>query len=539
MTEHDIDRLMSDPDALRKLIDEYVILKETVENSPLHFAVYDRCNRLVAWNKTYESNYPEAFRRHRREGGAADLYYDDLLRSMLSRTLPAAEVEAEVARRLTYQRDCKGEESIRQYGDHWLRVHKYRLPSGAVAGLAVDVTALLAREHELEVARAAAEAGVRAKAEFLATMSHEIRTPMNGVIGLARLLGESTLTAEQGKCVSMIARSAEALLEIINDILDFSKLEADKMTVAIAPMDVAAIVDDVVGLLSIAAGAKDVNLRVDWNSRLAPWRMGDAKRLRQCLLNIVGNAVKFTDEGEVVVMAAEDPDGALTLAVRDSGIGIPTDRLEAVFNAFEQVDSASTRRFQGTGLGLAITRRLVALMRGELTVSSQEGVGSTFTMRLPLTACAPPAAEDAPAPGSAPAGDFRELRVLLADDNAINCVVFEKLLEPTGAKVEACADGLAAVASFQGRKPDIVFMDVSMPVMSGLEAAAAIRTIERREGCSPTPIIALTANAMDATRRRCLEAGMTDFLTKPIDRAALFAAIHQWRPARRVEPQSG
>ena len=528
----DLDRLAGDPAALRKLVDEYAILKETVENSPLHFAVYDRHDRLVAWNKTYETNYPDAFERHREEGGEGELHYRDLLHSLLSKTLPPDELEAEIARRIAYQRNCAGEESVRRYQDKWLRVHKYPLPSGAVAGLAVDITTLVEREHELEAARAAAEAGERAKAEFLATMSHEIRTPMNGVIGLATLLEETELTPGQRESVTTIARSAEALLEVINDILDFSKLNAEKMTVATDPVDAGAVVDDVAGLLAITARAKGVALRVDRAPGVRAWRLGDAKRLRQCLLNVVGNAIKFTDAGEVAVTLADDPDGALTIAVRDTGIGIPADKLGAVFNAFEQVDSKATRRFHGTGLGLAITSRLVGLMGGRLEVDSNEGAGSTFTMRLPLAPCEPPA--EAGAAGDRAADDFGGLRVLLAEDNAVNCMVFEKFLEPTGADIEICGDGAAALEAFRARPPDIVFMDLSMPVMDGLEATAAIRAVEAERRLPATPVVALTANAMDADRQRCLDAGMDDFLTKPLSREALLSTIRRWRAADRT-----
>lgn len=508
--------------------------------------------------------------------------------------------------------------------------------------------------ENLREAKNRAEAATEAKSRFLATMSHEIRTPINGVMGMAEVLGETGLTAEQRLHTDTILSSSGALLRIVNDILDFSKLEEQKTRLHEQPFDLQELIYDVAALLSPEAGRKGVHLAVGI-APAAPLQVaGDSGRLRQILMNLAGNAVKFTREGHVGISLDYDRGADLPLLIRveDSGIGIPEDSISSIFNAFEQVDSRTARQFEGTGLGLAISARLAKAMGGKITVRSALGSGSCFLLALPLpaldedgpdaeqpplagrrillaaaldfsrqaqrrqleawgaevlavtpetladsglpngpwdavvgdsclpdeqarTLCREAAAPvilcsrnalpeggtahvlmpplrktsllqallgvtegaggsavrtPAPAAGPAPPADFSHLRILVAEDNRTNQLVLEKMLAPTGAALTFCADGQAAVDNFLAHPPDLIFMDVSMPVMDGLQAATMIRSLEQGRPGPACPVIALTANVMDGDQNACLAAGMSDFLGKPLRKAELLEKIRQWAP---------
>ncbi|UWQ53616.1 ATP-binding protein [Leisingera caerulea] len=393
-----------------------------------------------------------------------------------------------------------------------------------------DISAAKENARQLEEARIAAEEGARAKAEFLATMSHEIRTPMNGVIGMAQLLRDSGLNEEQDLYAGAILSSADTLLMLINDVLDFSKMDAEGVALSRTDFDPRACFEQTMRLLKAGAEAKGLDLLLDIKERVSAQLHGDDRRIRQILLNLAGNAIKFTEHGRVLVTLDAEPAEQgfdLVFSVADTGIGIPKDMLSKVFERFSQADAAISRRFGGTGLGLAISRRLAEAMGGSITVNSEVGLGSCFTVRLQLD---PPRAELAAVPAAAPqAGGLAALeglRVLVAEDNAVNRVLMEKFLQPTPAEVVFAENGREAVAQFEAFAPDIILMDMSMPEMDGLEATRAIRALAR-----PQPaIVALTANAFDSDREACLAAGMDEFMSKPVNRGKLLDLLVQLAP---------
>ncbi|MEM7498963.1 MAG: ATP-binding protein [Pseudomonadota bacterium] len=537
--DEELDRLCEDREALARLVEQHRILKEAVEQSPVHFAVYDSADCLIAWNAPYEENYPTAFERLRERAVAGRMTYADLIATELAQRLEPEAVEAEVRSRVRLQAQANGEPVLREYDGHTLRVYKYRLPSGAVAGFAVDITDLVEREAQLVEARRGAEQAARAKAAFLANMSHEIRTPMNGVIGVASLLSQTPLSEEQRDHLSLIEQSAETLLETINSILDFSKIEAGRLSIASEPFDLRKLCAETVSLMRPMAESKGLALRLSFPDATLSWFVGDALRLRQCLLNLVGNAIKFTRSGHVEMRVDQGSPGEVSIAVEDTGIGIPPEKLSHIFNAFEQVESHETREFEGTGLGLSITRRIVELLGGSIEARSGLNGGSTFTIALSMPPAPPGATVEEPEIEADEMPDLSGRRILLADDSRTNQFVFRRLLEESGAEIESCFNGQEAVEAFRGGGPDVIFMDVSMPVMSGIEATREIRALEHERDLAPVPIVALTAYAMEEDRERCVAVGMSDFVSKPFRRHDLIAAIHRTLPQCSEMPLAG
>ena len=392
---------------------------------------------------------------------------------------------------------------------------------------------LQARTREL------AEAS-RAKSQFLANVSHEIRTPMNGIVGMARLLQESTLTAEQREYAEIIVSSARALLRIIDDILDSSKIEAGVFELDTVDFDLRRVVDDVVGLLAPEANGKGITLSATVDPAVPDAVRGDPGRLRQALLNLVGNAVKFTEQGAVTVLAeaaSSDPAAhVVRFEVRDTGIGISPEARERLFRPFSQGDSSTTRRFGGTGLGLAISRRLVEMMGGRIEVASEEGAGSTFSFTVMLgraeAGAVARAAADAASASSLPDAPLprapRRGRVLLAEDNVVNQQVTVRMLERLGFEAEVVGTGQEAAAAVRRQRYDAILMDGQMPGMDGFEATSRIRAFEGP--VRHTPIIALTAGAMRGDRERFLASGMDDYVAKPISPEQLEAVLQRWIP---------
>ncbi|WP_165978794.1 ATP-binding protein [Antarcticimicrobium luteum] len=391
-----------------------------------------------------------------------------------------------------------------------------------------DITATKKHESEMVQARQAAEEGARAKSDFLATMSHEIRTPMNGVVGMADLLIESGLSADQRVYANTIRNSAQALLTIINDVLDLSRLDARKVRLDPVDFDLRSCLEEPVRLLRPLAEEKGLWLRFYFEGAGDDRLHGDDSRLRQILINLIGNAVKFTLSGGVTVRASIAGAGTetadLLIEVEDTGIGIPVDQQEHIFERFAQADASTTRQFGGTGLGLTISRMLIEEMGGTIAVRSQPGRGSCFTIRLHL-----PWAEYGPdcAAGEARmprAGDIALLQgkhVLVAEDAEVNRTLIRKYLDGLDLRLSFAHDGQQAVAETLKTHPDIVLMDMSMPRLNGIEATRRIRA---EAGKQPV-IIALTANAFDSDKEACLGAGMDGFLTKPVRRAELLRGM--------------
>ncbi|MFC5300855.1 ATP-binding protein [Azospira restricta] len=388
-----------------------------------------------------------------------------------------------------------------------------------------------AHEAELRQAKEVAEEGTRAKSAFLANMSHEIRTPMNAIIGMSHLALQTPLDAAQRNYIEKVHGAAENLLAIINDILDFSKIEAGKLDIERVAFDPRALAADLADFFAAVAADKGLHFRIDPAAGLPPALWGDPLRLRQVMLNLVGNALKFTPRGEVVasfapLAGATDGRIRLRFTVRDTGIGIAPDAQAKLFQSFVQADGSTTRLYGGTGLGLAISRRLVELMGGEIGVVSTPGAGSTFWFEL---ACdiAPASALPAPAAraGIAIAGSLAGCRVLLVDDNPLNQEVAEHFLRKAGIEPTLATNGIEALAALERQRFDIVLMDCQMPVMDGYEATRRIRADARFDRL---PVIAMTANALIGDRERSLAAGMNDHLTKPLQADVLYPTLLHW-----------
>jgi signal transduction histidine kinase/DNA-binding response OmpR family regulator len=530
-----VDRRARDGDMVCLALDitEQMRIWAALEAIPDGFVLFDRDERLLACNQRFREIYPESADIMR-----PGVNYETILRAGLDAGAfidAIGQEEAWLETRIGHPLDGPEEREQELANGRWLRVLEQPTPDGGRVGLRVDITHQKEQQTALDEARKAAEAANRAKSAFLANMSHEIRTPMNGVVGMAELLCDTGLNEEQRLFAETIRSSGEALLVIINDILDYSKIEAERLTLHPEPFDLERLIHEVAMLLQPRAREHGIDLMIDFDLFLPTRFIGDAGRLRQILMNLVGNAVKFTEKGHVLIriVGIETEPGLqqLHISVEDTGIGIPADQLDHVFGEFNQVESAANRKFEGTGLGLAITKSLIERMEGTVWVDSDYGKGSCFGFRLTL-----PVAEEQIANQTPVA--FK--RALVVDDQFINRTILERQLVTCGMQVKLCRSGadvldeLARDDSF-----DLLITDHEMPEMTGLQLAEKVR----ERGFS-LPIVLFSSNPATA-RDGAGSAHLAAVLQKPLLRSELYRRLHDLSNAPqpvapiRISPPKG
>lgn len=482
------------------------------------FAFFDSDSRMIAANSSYLTVFDDL------EVIAPGVHYITILQALTDEGIVnTGSLAATDWRQMMSDRWLEPTPepiTIRLWNDQYIKLVDRRGAGGDIVSLGLNITESVRYEKELKLARAEAEAASRAKSTFLANMSHEIRTPMNGVVGMAELLGDTGLNDEQTLYVDTIKNSGEALLVIINDVLDYSKIEAQKLQLHPEPFDLERSIHEVIMLLQPSAREKGLTVLLDYDLFLPTAYVGDPGRIRQVMTNLMGNAVKFTAEGHVLVRVTGVPDPAkgkadVSIAIEDTGIGIPEDKIDHIFGEFNQVENERNRQFDGTGLGLAISQRLVTLMDGEMWVTSEEGTGSCFGFRIPLEMIDQKLPEHPPVPEGL-------RRVLVVDDNLANRTILQRQLEQLGLGVVCCASGAEALG--QLRDIDLILTDHTMPEMDGMELAEAIRATGIE-----TPIVLLSSNPSTAAKDPGAQY-LHAILQKPVPRADLFAKLQSVGP---------
>ena len=503
-------------------------MQEAIESISEGFALFDADDRLVMCNSNYRNLYPLAW--DVMVPGAA---FTDMARVAAERgqfVEAQGRIDEWLEARVKRHRNPSGFFEHHLADGRWLQTSERRTAAGGVVSVHMDITQLKLREQELSTAMRQAEAANRAKSDFMAVISHEIRTPLNGVLGMLGLLNDTGLREEQSKYVDLAQQSGVSLRKLLDEVLDFSRLEQDVFTPSRVEFRPVETVDTVVNAAAAQAGDKDVDI-VSAIAADVPQRLfGDPERLQQILLNLTSNAVKFTESGKVGisvdVVRKRVGHALLRFAVEDTGIGIPPEARDSVFEHFTQVDPSASRQHGGAGLGLAICKRLVDLLGGTIGVVSDVGKGSTFWFELDFStdraAYAVPDFRRRSTPPGAPRGDGQH--ILLAEDSPTNQLVAKSILEDAGYKVDVVADGYEVLDRLAAAAYDLILMDVSMPTMDGIEAT---RQIRQRPDSNRIPIIAMTAHAFTEDRQRCLDAGMEDHLSKPFEKNDLLWAVHR------------
>lgn len=538
-THVDISHRKEIDDRLRQSDELFSAAIDTIEEG---FVIFDPQDKLVYCNEQYFSIFPSI-----RDIIKAGVTFETIVRTWVERgaegEVDPNDAEPYIQRRLQAHRT--GGLFIQPVGDgRWIRSRERRTSTGYTVGFRFDIT-------EVMQAKQQADAANEAKSRFLATMSHEIRTPMNGILGMAQLLLQPDITdVDRQTFTRTILNSGQALLALLNDILDLSKVESGKMELESVAFDPALLLEETHALFGETIQSKGLKAVVKWKAPSRSRYMGDAVRLRQILNNLVNNAIKFTQTGSITVEATENGVGSdgryqLLFSVTDTGIGIPQDKQELLFQPFTQADSSTTREFGGTGLGLSIVRSLTVLMDGECGVESEPGKGSRFWFQVPANKVEQKTdtrrtsrEAGATAPVDAVVKDEQfSGNIMVVEDHPMNRMVIQHMLQRMGLGVTMLENGQEGVDAIKGgAKPDLILMDVEMPVLDGYSATAHIREWEAANGMPHTTIVALTANAFDSDKQIALQAGMDDFVAKPINLSALKATLARWlKPAQTAQ----
>jgi PAS domain S-box-containing protein len=514
-----------------KIIENEQLLRSSINAIGEAFVIYDADDRLVYFNDQYRQLYTCSA-----EVIQPGKSFEEILRFGCEKgQYPEAigDEQAWIEQRLAFHQrgDC---DLIQELDDgRWINVRESKTETGYNVGFRIDITELVQAKHNADSAN-------RAKSQFLATMSHEIRTPMNGVLGMTQLLEDTALDDEQKGYLEIIQESGNNLLKIINDILDFSKLDYDRASLESISMNLLKVCRQSIQTMASLAYNKNLKLQLSYAPDCPHFFMGDPSRVRQILLNLIGNAIKFTHDGEIIVsvlsVAVQEDFIDVQICVSDTGIGIQNEAQTLLFEEFSQVNQATTREYGGTGLGLAITRKLVELMGGKISVESRLGEGSRFIVSIPfqqVEAGGTTQNRNVSTVGKLEHRAPLKANILVVEDVVPNQLVARKLIQGFGCQVQIASDGSQAIESWKSGQFDLVFMDCHMPVMDGYEATRQIRELEVKithNNVHPIPVIALTANSSSDERILCLQAGMNAVITKPFERDQLYRCIQEWCP---------